>query len=78
MRKTDDVTILCDNIRFLRKRGSLSLREMANVTGVSLYMIRKLESGHLPARLDVNFLFRIQKVFGVKCKDLLADRLFKK
>jgi len=57
-------------LRELRKRGSLSIAEVAERSGVSASVISKLERNRTAAELDT--LYRLARVFGMTLSDLIS------
>ena len=78
MKVEEMIDTFCDNIRFLRKTRNLSLQKMAEIMGVSVYILKKVEKGILPPSLDVSVLFKLQMAFEIKCGDFVGERLSKK
>ena len=77
--KSDEMTdIFCDNIRFLRKTRGFSFQKMSEIMGISVYKLKKIESGVLPPSLDVGVLFGLQIAFEIKCADFLSERFSEK
>ena len=60
-----------DNMKLLRKSYDLTVSEMARKVNVSTGTIRKIEKGHVPPRLSVEILFRIEKCFGTCPADMM-------
>lgn len=63
------------NVTWLRKSNGLSKKKMANLLGLGVGSLNKIERGELPPRLDVSILFRLRDCFGISPKDLFALRL---
>ena len=61
----------CRNIRSLRQANHLTQKQMAKLLEISLYSLRRIESGTVPPKLDVDILFKIHETFGI-----LPSRLF--
>lgn len=66
---------LANNLTYLRKENGISKQELADIMGVGLWTVTKLERGELPPRMKVEALFRIQHRFGVSVHRLLGERL---
>ena len=71
----EQLLILCDNVRFLRKREGLSQKEMAKRLKVSVRSISMIEKGIIPDRLSCEIIFNIYFEFGISPNDLLKKRL---
>lgn len=63
--------IFCQNIRYLRKTHRLTQKRMAEICGVSVSTLRKLEDNILPPKISVRTIFNISNHFG-----LLPGQLF--
>ena len=72
--KKDDIFIITQNIKWLRDKNKLSLEEMSEILGISTNSLKKLESGILPKRLNLDFLFKIHSYFNIPPKDFV-DRI---
>ena len=68
---------LANNLTYLRKENGISKQELADIMGVGLWTVIKLERGELPPRMKVEALFRIQHRFGVSVHRLLGESLSK-
>lgn len=72
-----ELEFLGQNLTYLRKENGISKQELADIMGVGLWTVTKLERGELPPRMKVEALFRIQHRFGVSVHRLLGERLSK-
>ncbi|MBQ2704987.1 MAG: helix-turn-helix transcriptional regulator [Clostridia bacterium] len=63
------------NLCKLRKEHTLPKYKMAKVLGIGISTWNKIESGYMPERLGVESIFRACDFFGIKPKDLLANKL---
>lgn len=68
------IQIFCQNIRTLRKATGLSIKDMAKRLRIGPKTLSSLERGILPPRLSCEILFRIEDEFGVKPRDMIAER----
>jgi transcriptional regulator with XRE-family HTH domain len=59
----------CHRLRQLRVERALSLRALAQRSGVAFDTINKLELGHRPARLTT--IRKLAEVLGVEPKELM-------
>lgn len=73
--KKEQLLIVCDNIKFLRKKAGYSKKRMAETLDVSVRTISMLERGIVPERLSCQLLFNAQAEFGINPTDLLKKRL---
>lgn len=65
---------LVNNIIFLRKKYSISKKVMAEILGVCVETLNKIERGELPPRLSLKIVFNIEKYFSIKPKDILENK----
>ena len=66
---------LAYNVSLLRRQHGLSKTEMAKLLKIGAGTLGKLEDGEIPAALTVDIFFGLQKHFGIRPRDLLAQRL---
>ncbi len=66
---------LAYNIKTLRKQRNMSKKKTAQLLGISVTTLTKLENGHIPPLLRVDVLFNAQDSLGVNVCDLLKSRL---
>lgn len=61
MNKTEinELTVFCENVRFLRKKYGYSKERMAKVCGVNKQTLTKIEQMIMPPRLRINVIFNI-------------------
>lgn len=65
--------IFCENIKKLRKKESLSKKEMAKRLGIGTSSLTMLENGEIPKRLTCKIVYKIQEEF-----DILPQNMFKR
>jgi len=70
MDKQDYIRNLTYNITLLRKQNRLSQKEMAQLLGISIATIIKLESGILPPRFSTETILCISDCFGLSPSEL--------
>jgi len=63
--------IFCRNIAFLRKKHSLTQKQMAQIMGTSVYSVRLLEQGIMPKQLPYTVFYPLCDYFN-----LSADAFF--
>ncbi len=63
------------NVTWLRKKHKLSKAKMANLLGIGVKSLTKLEMGKIPPRISVDILFRIEEHFGIHPKYQLERKL---
>lgn len=51
----NEIDIFLKNISYLRKHNKLSKRKMAEILGIGVKSLNKIENGELPPRIGVNF-----------------------
>lgn len=59
-----ELTIFCQNLHLLRQTYGYTKRTMAQICGISLATLNKLEQGTVPRRLRCRILFRLHDFFG--------------
>ena len=62
---TREVQIFMQNVTWIRKKNGLSKKEMAEILGISVFSLNKIENGILPPKASVEIIFRIYDRFGV-------------
>ncbi len=70
----EEVNNLLYNIKWLRLRHGLTEEQMAEILGIGVGSLRKIEKGELPPRLSVNIVFEVQNYFALKPKDLFCAK----
>lgn len=65
MNTDQDIKNFCDNVRRLRREAGLSQKEMAQVMGVGIYSLRKIEAGCLPPMMGIDAIFRLHSRFSI-------------
>lgn len=69
MKSKNETEIFGKNIVYLRKSNNLSKRKMAEILGIGVKSLEKLENEILPPRLSAEIVFNIYDKFGVLPKD---------
>ena len=69
-RAKEELNNLLYNIKWLRMQHRLSEKQMAEILGIGVGSLQKIEKGTLPPRLSVNIVFEVQNYFGIQPKDL--------
>ena len=75
MHNDNDIKIMCKNIETIRKGCKLSYKEMADILDIPVLTLKKLESGIITRRANVEFVFRVEKAFHISAKDLFTKIL---
>ena len=65
---------LLENVKFLRSHYSFSKKKMAEIMGISVKMLSKLESGEMSKGLSIKALLRLSAFFSIS-PDLLFEKL---
>lgn len=71
----EDIDIFMYNVKYLREKNKLSLKEMSQNLDISVYYLRQIERGILPHRLGADIIYKIQKYFDISAYDLLDKKL---
>ena len=65
-------TQMCENFKLLRAEKGLSVKELSKLSGVSKYMIKKLETGIMPKYITVTHVFKLCNFFGIKIHKIFS------
>ena len=57
------------NVTELRRHNGYSKKRMAELLGISIGTLSKMECGQFPPRLSVTVMYNVWKHFGVHVKD---------
>ena len=63
------------NVAWLRKRYGLSKKEMAEIMGIGVGSLTKVERGEIPPQMKVDVLVKIYRRFGITPERQLRQRL---
>ena len=76
-KETDkELEVFMKNIVWLRKKNGLTKKEMAEVLGISVHSLNKIEKGVFPPRTPVEIVVRIHSRFGILPSQMIT-RLFR-
>ena len=59
------------NVTWLRKQHGFSKKQMAQILGICIGSLNKIENGQLPSRLGIGILHRIHAHFGISATELI-------
>ncbi len=65
MKADNEIIQLGENLKFLRERAGLSLKQLSLACGVSAYMLRNIENAILTNRCSAKHLLKICGYFEV-------------
>lgn len=72
----DCKAIFCENVRWLRKFRGFSGEQMAEIMGISLPALERIEKdGEIKRNLGTNVIFNMDSVFKIKAHILLQYSL---
>lgn len=71
----DAIRCLAYNVSYLRKELNISKNKMAEILGIGVKTLTKIEQGILPPRLSVKVLFKIQQCFGIPVSVLVGRKI---
>ena len=60
----------CRNVFLLRKYAGMSQKELAAILHISVNTLRKLESGTIPQRINIEVIFILASTFHIPPADL--------
>ena len=63
-----------NNIVGLREKHNLTKKQMAEICGISLYSLRKIEKGELP-NVSCEIVINLARYFNISASDLFLDNL---
>lgn len=63
------------NVSWLRNHYGIKKKTMAELLGIGVGSLNKIEKGELPPRLTVEIIFNIQNYFGIHPKELFERKL---
>jgi transcriptional regulator with XRE-family HTH domain len=66
----EELLILCENLRRLRREYGFSKREMAEILGIGVASLTLLEQDRIPPRLSCAVLFRASRYFRIRAHEL--------
>ena len=69
-------TVLCGNVRWLRKKYGMKQVTLAQLVGLEAYDLRRLESGKTLPLIQDDVLSRLSAVFGVAMEELIQRPLY--
>lgn len=70
--ETEEWKNLVNNIVFLRQKYNIPKKRMAELLGIGIGTLNKIERGELPSKLSLEIVFNIQEYFGVEPKDIVG------
>jgi len=73
---TDMLKNFSRNIILLRAHYGYSQKHMAQLLGIGVESLRKIEKGIIPPRLTVDVIFAVQKHFHISPDTLFSKELF--
>ncbi len=62
----------CKNVKAIRKNNNLTQRQSAEICGVSVSVIQKLEHGIIPSRASLKVMISVSRHFGCTVESLLV------
>ncbi len=72
MQNENELFVMCENIKRIRTAHGLSEKDMAEVLGISVYVLTKLEAGDISLRLKADAIIRLCRRFGIEPKDVFV------
>ena len=73
--ETEELRLFSRNIKLLRKNHGYTKKEMAQILGVSVYTLNKLEDACYPPRLKSSVLINIKTHFGISAQALFESKI---
>ena len=75
MDNSEQMRILCRNIKYLRTKHGLTKTEMMKILKVSHKTLASIEAGVMPPGVGVNMLFRLRRAFRIPLITLFSQNL---
>jgi len=75
MTQQEEYDIVCENIRYLRKKYGLSRTAMARRLHITVRTLDLLEAGIFPDRIRIGIFFHVWQAFDVPPTMMLTCRL---
>lgn len=72
----NSIAIFFRNISGLRTHYGYSQKYMAQLLGIGVGSLRKIERGMIPSRLEIDIVFAVYKHFGISPSVLFSQELF--
>lgn len=76
MKETREMEIFLKNVMWLREHYGISKKHMAELLGIGIASLNKIENGEMPKRLGVEIVFKIYDVFKILPKNQFALELW--
>ena len=67
--------VICKNIYFLRMQYSLTQKDMADILGISINSLRKLENGSIPRTFRAGAICRLCNHFQLSADAVLRTEI---
>lgn len=74
---TEEMEIFLRNVTWVRRHYGISKKRMAELLGIGVASLNKIENGQMPERLGVEIVFRIHDLFGIPPKNQFSQKLWK-
>lgn len=72
--KLSELEIFAENVRFLRMHYRYTKKAMAEIMGIGVATLNKLENGIIPERIGVSCIYSVSKHFVISISSLFAKR----
>ena len=73
--ETEELRCFLDNLTALRRKYGISKKKMAELSGVCVATINKIERGEFPSRVSCDVIFRAMEVFRIAPSKLFTKNL---
>ena len=70
-----EIMNFCCNVKRLREDNNLTKKQMAEICGIGIVSLNKLEQGILPPRLSAYMIIGIYNNFGIMPSDLFEKEI---
>lgn len=67
-----EISIFCKNIKYLREKHNLEKREMADICGIDIPSLEKIEKGILPDSISIDIVINLYRHFNISPEKFFA------
>ncbi len=72
MTTEQEILFFCKNIKYLREKHDLEKQEMADICGVDIPSLEKIEKGILPDLISIDIVINLYRHFNISPEKFFA------
>jgi len=72
----DSFAVFCRNVAGLRMHSGYSQKYMAQLLGIGVESLKRIESGNIPPRLRIDVIFAVCRHFHIRTSVLFTQELY--